>query len=112
MNGVGVASGQASTPLALRVGETVLTVVVTAEDGTTRPYRITVARTASSDASLRNLTATDGTTFSGMLSLSPVFAPATEAYTATVGYETTQTRLTPTANHDAATVQVGRQGAQ
>ena len=105
----------ASAPLVLRVGETVLTVEVTAQDRTTtQTYTVTVTReAASTDARLRTLTgrtSPDGTTFSGMLSLSPVFAPATEAYTATVGYETTQTRLTPTVNHAAATVTVNGVG--
>jgi len=47
VNGVANASGAASPPLTLNVGATVLTVVVTAQDGvTTNTYTVTVTRSA------------------------------------------------------------------
>ena len=44
VNGEAVESGEASAPIALSVGETVIEVVVAAQDGTTRTYRVTVTR--------------------------------------------------------------------
>ena len=44
VNGVAVESGTASGSIALSVGENLVEVVVTAEDGTTRTYRVTVTR--------------------------------------------------------------------
>ena len=44
VNGAAVRSGQASATLPLAVGETVLEVVVTAQDGTRRTYTVTVTR--------------------------------------------------------------------
>ena len=44
VNGEAVASGQASATLPLAVGENVLEVVVTAQNGTTRTYTVTVTR--------------------------------------------------------------------
>ena len=44
MNGAEVASGSASGSISLSVGENLVAVVVTAEDGTTRTYRVTVTR--------------------------------------------------------------------
>ena len=44
VNGAAVASGTASAALALAVGDTAIDIVVTAEDGTARTYRVTVSR--------------------------------------------------------------------
>ena len=44
VNGAAVASGTPSAAVALAVGETVIDIVVTAEDGTTRTYRMEVTR--------------------------------------------------------------------
>ncbi|RUT29017.1 hypothetical protein EJP77_16585 [Paenibacillus zeisoli] len=45
-NGVGVASGHPSSAINLNVGNNVITIVVTAQDGTTKTYTITVTRAA------------------------------------------------------------------
>ena len=51
VNGVAVASGNASAPIALNVGSNVITTIVTAEDGsTTMTYTVTVTRAPSSNA--------------------------------------------------------------
>ncbi len=67
----------------------------------------------SSDAALRALTASASTSSGGTysaLTLSPSFDTATLSYAATVPHATTHLKLTPTANHAAATVAV-RKGA-
>ena len=72
---------------------------VTAQDGTTKPYTVTVTRAASSDATLSNLTSSTG-------ALTPSFAPATTAYTLAVGHSVTTLTLAPTVNDPNATVVV------
>ncbi len=66
---------------------------------TTQVNPINVTTLASSDATLSSLTLSSGT-------LSPVFAAATETYTATVGSAITSITVTPTVNQANATVQV------
>ena len=83
--------------IALGVGSNVITVEVTAQDGqTTRTYTVTVTRAAelSSDATLSDLTLS-GMDFG-------TFDPATISYRARVASETTETTVTPTVNHSAA----------
>ena len=46
VKGTAVASGQQSGPISLSVGENTITVVVTAEDGTTKTYTVDVTRAA------------------------------------------------------------------
>jgi alpha-tubulin suppressor-like RCC1 family protein len=105
VDGQPVSSGQASPTLPLNVGTSVITIAVTAQDGTTtRTYTVTVTRlpAASSDASLSNLTISAGT-------LDPVFAPSTTGYTASVANSTTNVTVTPTVNESHATVTVDGQ---
>ncbi len=96
VNNMPVASGAASPPLALGMGVTTVTVVVTAADGSTRTYTLAIDRTS---AALTNLIASAG-------DLAPVFDPATLTYTvgpALIGQTTT---LTPTAADPGATIEV------
>ena len=90
----------------LSVGENVVAIVVTAEDGkTTRTYTVTVTRaepTLSADATLRSL-ALSGVTLA--------FDPATTGYTAQVANDVDQTTVTPTTNHDGAAYVVQVDGA-
>jgi alpha-tubulin suppressor-like RCC1 family protein len=65
----------------------------------TEPYRQTQIVTPSSNADLSGLVLSDGT-------LSPAFAGATLAYTATVGNATATITVTPTVEHSMATVRV------
>ena len=82
--------------ISLSVGSNVITIVVTAQDGTTRTYRITVTRSAppSTDATLSALTLS-GVDFG-------TFAPGTTSYTARVANGVTHTAVRPTVNHSGA----------
>ena len=84
----------------LGVGETTVSVAVTAEDGeTTRTYSVTVTRAGSGDASL------SGLSLSGV-TLAPAFAAGTTAYTASVAHDVTQTTVSATASDGNASVMV------
>ncbi|MDR1583125.1 MAG: cadherin-like beta sandwich domain-containing protein [Prevotellaceae bacterium] len=84
------------TGKALDIGDNVITITVTAEDGTTtKAYTVTIVRVASSDASLKSLTVSSGT-------LS--FDANTTDYTVNVSNEVTNIDVTGTANHVNATV--------
>ncbi|MGB7932931.1 MAG: cadherin-like beta sandwich domain-containing protein, partial [Gammaproteobacteria bacterium] len=101
VNGVAVTSGSASAPILLAVGENTLTVIVTAEDGvTTSTYTVTVTRESpSAVATLADLDLSAG-------ALDQVFKSGQFVYSATVGYLSMATTVTPTATDPAATVSV------
>ncbi|RYF56366.1 MAG: cadherin-like beta sandwich domain-containing protein, partial [Comamonadaceae bacterium] len=100
VNGVSVASGSASGPIALNVGGNTITIVVTALNGTTtKTYTVTVTRAASSNNNLAALSLSSGT-------LSPVFAAGTTSYTASVPFTTTSLTVTPTTAVGTASVTV------
>ncbi len=100
VNGVAVTSGAASQAITLPVGQTIITTVITSQDGSvTKNAIITVTRGLSAIASLSNLTA-DVTT------LSPAFVSTTLNYAATVPYTTASVTLTPTTTDAGATVTV------
>ena len=83
--------------VALGVGSNVITVDVTAQDGqATMTYTVTVTRATepSSDATLSSLTLS-GMDFG-------TFIPSTTSYRARVASETTETTVTPTVKHSAA----------
>ncbi len=89
-----------ANPVALRVGTNRITVTVTAEDGTTGAYTVTVTRDApgvSSDAKLGALSLSAG-------ALSPAFDPAMLEYTASVGNDVESVMVTATTNHSSATM--------
>ena len=81
----------------LERGNNVITVEVTAEDGTTKKtYTVTVTRAAAStDATLSGL-ALSNVEFG-------TFASGTESYTASVAYSVSETTVTPTVNDSDAT---------
>jgi YD repeat-containing protein len=79
----------------LDIGNNTATLAVTAEDGTTRTYTVTIVRAASSDATLSSLTVSSGTL---------PFNPATTSYTVNVANDVTVIDITGTANYAAATV--------
>ena len=83
----------------LDVGDNVITVTVTAADGTTQDYAVTVTRPISTDATLSALSLSD-------IMFSPAFDSDIEAYTATVGYDYTETRVDATASHESATMAI------
>ena len=110
--GTTVSSGAASAAIALSVGANAITVRVTAQDGTTRDYTVTITRQAvqSSNANLSALTASSATSSGGAyssLTLTPSFSAGTTSYTATVANARTHAKLTPTvADTGKATVTV------
>jgi hypothetical protein len=79
----------------LDVGDNVVNITVTAEDGITiRTYTVTIHR-ISNDATLRSLTVSSGDL---------LFDANTTSYTVNVANEVTSIDVTGTANHDLATV--------
>ena len=99
VNGVATTSGNASGAIALNTGANIITVVVTAQDGSPRSYTITVTRNVSSNADLSALALSSGT-------LSPAFAAGTTNYTASVSNATASLTVTPTVADPTATVTV------
>ncbi len=102
VNGTTVASGGTSGAIALIVGANPITVVVTAQDGTTiQTYTVNVNRAGalSNNANLSALTMSAG-------SLVPVFASATLAYTDAVANAVTSITVTPTVAQPNATIKV------
>ncbi|UUZ81306.1 cadherin-like beta sandwich domain-containing protein [Paenibacillus sp. P26] len=96
--GVTVTSGQASGPISLSVGDNPIEVKVTAQNGATKTYTITVKRAAqSSNADLSNL----------VLSVSGLsFQTGTTDYTVSVAYSVENVTVTPTVTDNTATVTV------
>ncbi|MEW9701822.1 cadherin-like beta sandwich domain-containing protein [Paenibacillus sp. SI8] len=96
----------ASEAVDLKVGLNEITVVVTAEDTTTtKTYKVTVTRAASSNANLGTLTLSAG------VALNEPVDPNTANYTASVGNEVTAITLTPTGADPKATVTVNGKAA-
>ena len=86
INGTAATSGTPSAPITLPIGDTDITVVVTAANGNTKSYRVQVTRPQpNNDATLASLTL-EG------LSLDQIFDPAMAGYTATVGHLATAVR--------------------
>ena len=99
VNGTTVGNGAASSLIPLVVGNNIITTTVTAQDGTTQSYNITVNRAQSSNDNLNSLTLSSGT-------LSPVFSSGNFAYNASVTNAITSITVTPTASDATATIQV------
>lgn len=98
INGTSVGSGL-SHGVVLNVGANTFTVVVTAQDGSTKTYTVTVTRAGSSNNLLSNLWISDGT-------LSPAFAAGTTSYTASVANTITSVNVSPTIADATASVSV------
>lgn len=99
VNGTTVTSATASQAIPLNVGENVITVTVTAHDGTMKSYTVTVTRAPSNSADLTSLELSDG-------ALSPAFGIGTTSYSATVANSVYKLTVTPTAADLGATIQV------
>ena len=102
VNGTTVNSGSASSSIALSVGQSIISVVVTAEDKTQKIYTVVVNRASaaqSSDASLSALSLSSGT-------LSPSFASNKIVYSASVTNGTSSITVTPTEGHSEQTITV------
>ncbi|MBI5034250.1 MAG: cadherin-like beta sandwich domain-containing protein [Chloroflexi bacterium] len=101
VNGAPVTSGTPSGAIALGIGANLITVAVTAQDGTTtKSYTVTVTRSnLSGDANLSNLSLSSGT-------LTPAFSSNTTSYSATVANGVTSITVTPTLSDTNASVTV------
>ncbi|WP_162260362.1 cadherin-like beta sandwich domain-containing protein, partial [Rhizobium sp. Root73] len=100
INGTIVTSGSASAAIPLIVGSNTITIVTTAQDGTTtKTYTVAVTRLLASNADLSGLSLSSGT-------LSPSFAAGTTSYTAAVANSVASITLTPMVADPAATVTV------
>ena len=99
VNGTPDTSGAASASIPLVVGNNPITVLVTAQDGTTTlTYTVSVTRSSA----VSTLAALDLSTGS----LNPSFSPGTLAYTSNVSNAATAIAVTPAVTHSAATVKV------
>src|SRR6185503_4113992 len=99
-NGIAVTSGTASGPINLNVGQNIVTIVVTAQNGTTtKTYTVTVTRAESSNADLSSLKMSKGI-------FSPAFDSGTTSYADAVGNAITSITVTPTTADPTATVKV------
>ncbi|MBB3058875.1 cadherin-like beta sandwich domain-containing protein [Mucilaginibacter gotjawali] len=99
VNGTAVSSGTASGAIALNVGPNTITTVVTAQDGTTKTYTVTLTRMLPANANLSGLAISAG-------ALTPAFATATTSYTLSVANAVTSTTVTPKASDALATITV------
>jgi len=100
VNGTAVTSGTASGPIALAEGLNTITIVVTAQDGTTtKTYTLTVTRPLSGVAKLADLKISKGT-------LTPAFSGLTSSYTAAVANNVTAITVTAIAANANATIQI------
>jgi hypothetical protein len=100
VNNVDVTSGSSSQPIDLNFGVNVITVKVTAQDGTVKTYTITVIRALSNNANLSNLTVSNGT-------LTPSFQESVKQYSVDVPSNVDQISFTPNVAVGSATVTVG-----
>lgn len=101
VNTTAVTSGSAFTFASLAVGSNTATIVVTAQDLTTKTYAIVITRVAlSTDSSLAALTTSAG-------AWGASFASGTLAYSIDVPNTTSTINLTATSNYSAATIKIG-----
>ena len=99
-------SGKDGHQTNLGVGETTITITVTAEDGSTiKRYTVAITRKAplSTDAELTTLTVTDAKD-SSAVALTPTFDAATTGYTASVANSVNQVTVAATTNDSEASV--------
>lgn len=102
VNGTPATSGQPFGPVGLTIGVNILTVRVTAQDGSARVYTIEITRPPSSNANLSQLAISAG-------ALAPAFSQDTLAYSVSVPSTTASTTVTATVADSTASVQVNGQ---
>ena len=89
VNGIAVISGAASSPITLALGPNTITVVVTANDGTTITYQVTITRNLVGSTNLMDLTLSAGP-------VNPTFDSGTVGYTLSTVF--ISTKVTSTAS--------------
>jgi uncharacterized protein with beta-barrel porin domain len=100
VNGAAVASGSASGDISLAIGTTQISVVVTAQDGTTKlTYQVSVVRAAFATADLSSLVPNVG-------SLDPAFGVSIYSYSLSVANTVESIAFTPTTLDAAATISI------
>jgi gliding motility-associated-like protein len=99
VNGTAVASGSASGSIPLQVGSNNINVIVTAQDGTTVTYTITVSRPPATSVVLANLTISSG-------SLAPDFSSTVFGYASAVANATTSLTVTATTSDPTNTITI------
>ncbi|GKS59815.1 hypothetical protein YTPLAS18_33420 [Nitrospira sp.] len=101
VNGVAATSGQPSQSIALSSGQTTITILVLAQNNTSKAYTVVVTRAGTPD--LGNLATSAG-------QISPAFASNTTIYTAAVPFGTSSATITPTAADTSATITISGPG--
>jgi hypothetical protein len=100
VNGQPAGSGQAQTITLGPPGQTTnITIIVTAQNGSPKPYIVTVSRGVSSNSNLQSLTVSPGT-------LNPTFSANRTSYTVNVASSVTSVTVTPRAQDASATMAV------
>lgn len=105
INGQAVPNGQPSAPIPLVIGDTTITIVVTAQDGSARTYTVRIRRPQSSNNNLSSLSVSAG-------SFSPAFAPGTTSYSLTVLSTVASTTVTAAVQDSTATLTINGTAAQ
>ena len=104
VNGQAVSSGAASQSINLSVGANTITIVVTAQNGTTMTYAVVVSRlAASNNANLAGLSLPTGS------ALSPAFTSSTTSYTGQIPDNILSITITPTSADSTSTIIVNGQ---
>jgi len=103
VDGATVLSGSSSNALQLGAGTTTLTVIITAQNGTTRSYTVNVTKAASADATLASLVPSVGT-------LDPAFDKETLSYSLNVENTVESISFAPTVSEPSARVSVAGSG--
>lgn len=99
-----VAGGASSTPIPLSVGRNEIPVLVTAQNGEERLYRIIVEREPSSEARLTVLALSEGA------ELTPDFDPEELSYRAIVSHDTNSMQVLPATLHPGAAASIAFNG--
>jgi gliding motility-associated-like protein len=100
LNGITLANGATSSPVALNVGDNRLVIEVKAQNNITiEDYTVTVKRAASSNADLASLGLSTGT-------LNPAFTPSITTYAVQVNNNVAAISLTPVIADGTASIQI------
>ncbi|WP_299590008.1 cadherin-like beta sandwich domain-containing protein [Mucilaginibacter sp.] len=100
INNIAVASGTPSGGITLNAGDNIITTVVTAQDGSTKTYNITVTRLKSANAILNSLS------FNPYVTRTTVTGTHYRDYTATVDNAVSSVMVTPVTQDPTATVKI------